>query len=56
MAFENTELLEQFLVQWEQAIFEIDNMNNTLTALKSTAIEVIQQIEASKGEQVTSNE
>ena len=56
MAFENTELLEQFLVQWEHAIFEIHNMNNTLTELKSASIDIIQQIEASKGEQVTSNE
>jgi len=55
MALENTEVLKELMQQREKAINELENMRNTVMRING-AIEVLQQIEASKEEKVTADE
>ena len=55
MALENTEVLKELMQQREKAINELENMRNTVMRING-AIEVLQQIEASKEETVSTNE
>ena len=55
MALENTEVLKELLQQREKAINELENMRNTVMRING-AIEVLQQIKASKEETVSTDE
>jgi len=54
MALENSKVLKELLEQREKAINEFENMRNTVMRING-AIEVLQQIEASK-EEVSTDE